>query len=327
MIKNNINTEINKKIMNTQEIYKLAIEIGIKNDLRGEKKVIKYLNRVRKKFDKLDEKTKQKFDLEKLVNPFSDTRVLHDNGKEIKKILIGVDMETPELLLAKQLGDIDLIIAHHPEGKALADLHNVMNMQAHILAECGVPINIAESLMKTRINETSRSIAPINHNRSVDTAKILDLNFACVHTPCDNLAAMYLTKLFNEKNPEHIEDILELLNEIPEYQKASQTNSGPRLFTGNSENSCGKIAVSEFTGGTSGSKEIYEKLSQAGVGTIISMHMGEAHRKEAEKAHINVVIAGHISSDSLGINLFLDELEKKEIKVVTCSGVTRVKRT
>ncbi len=54
--------------------------------------------------------------------------------------------------------------------------------------------------------------------------------------------------------------------------------------------------------------------------------MSEEHRKEAEKSHINVVVAGHISSDSLGMNLMLDELEKRGIEVVACSGLTRVKR-
>jgi hypothetical protein len=38
------------------------------------------------------------------------------------------------------------------------------------------------------------------------------------------------------------------------------------------------------------------------------------------------VIAGHMSSDSLGMNQFLDELERKGIEVITCSGLTRVSR-
>jgi hypothetical protein len=62
------------------------------------------------------------------------------------------------------------------------------------------------------------------------------------------------------------------------------------------------------------------------VGTVIAMHQSEEHKKEAEKAHINVVIAGHISSDSVGMNLFLDELEKKGIEIIPCSGLIRVSR-
>jgi len=39
-----------------------------------------------------------------------------------------------------------------------------------------------------------------------------------------------------------------------------------------------------------------------------------------------VVIAGHISSDSLGVNQFLDELEKRSIEIIPCSGLIRVSR-
>ena len=57
--------------------------------------------------------------------------------------------------------------------------------------------------------------------------------------------------------------------------------------------------------------------------------MKEEYREEAEKAHLNIVIAGHMASDSIGMNLFLDELVKKGIEVITCSGLirhTRVKK-
>jgi len=40
-----------------------------------------------------------------------------------------------------------------------------------------------------------------------------------------------------------------------------------------------------------------------------------------------VVIAGHISSDNLGINLMLDELQKKgSLKILDCSGFRRFSR-
>jgi hypothetical protein len=81
-----------------------------------------------------------------------------------------------------------------------------------------------------------------------------------------------------------------------------------------------------MTGGTSGSESSYEKLSQAGIGTIVGMHMTDKHRKEAEKHHFNVVIAGHISSDSLGMNLLLDGIEQKGVEIIPCSGMIRHKR-
>ncbi len=82
-----------------------------------------------------------------------------------------------------------------------------------------------------------------------------------------------------------------------------------------------------MTGGTGGPKDIYRNLANSGVSTVVGMHLGEEHRKEAEKSHINVVIAGHISSDNVGINLMLDEIQKKNrLKVVACSGFRRFAR-
>ncbi|MBU4375719.1 NGG1p interacting factor NIF3 [Patescibacteria group bacterium] len=313
--------------MTIQQIYELAVNMGVKADLRGREKVKKYLELAKKKYEKLDKEQKQEFDKEKLTNPYSDTRILVDNRKkEIKKILAGIDMEGAELLLADKMGDIDLVISHHPKGKALADLHSVMDLQAQVLADYGVPINIAESVLRPRISEVNRGMSPINHNRPVDMAKLLKLNYMCVHTPADNLGADFLVKLIEKKKPEFVEDVLKMLKEILEYKEAVKLNAGPALFTGRPENSCGKVVVTEFTGGTSGAKEIYEKMANAGIGTIIGMHMREEHRKEAEKYHLNVVIAGHMASDSLGMNLFLDELEKKGIEAVPCSGLIRIKR-
>ena len=59
-----------------------------------------------------------------------------------------------------------------------------------------------------------------------------------------------------------------------------------------------------------------EKLADAGVGTIIGMHMGQELRDEADKHNMHVIIAGHMSSDSVGINLFLDELERHGVKTI-----------
>lgn len=315
--------------MKTKDIYEKAIKMGMESDLRGNEEVEKVLGRLNKKYESLSDKEKEAFDMEKLNNPYSDSRVLFDNGREVKKIMAGIDMETPELMLAKYRGDIDLVLAHHPEGIALADLSDVMKLQSNVLAKYGVPINIAESVIKPRISEVNRGLSPINHDRSVDAARMLDLNFMCVHTPADNLGANYLVNLFKEKESEieTVGDIIKILEEIPEYKEAGKRKAGPMIFAGSEDNSCGKIVVTEFTGGTSGSKDIYEKMSQYGIGTVIGMHMSEEHRKEAEKHHINVVIAGHMASDSLGMNLLLDEIEKQGIEVVPVSGLIRVKRS
>ncbi len=313
--------------MRIKEIFNLAIEMGIKADFRGREGVEKFLERKKERFEKLSSDKKEDFDKEALENPYLDSRIYNiADDREVKRVLAGIDIESAEILLAKEIGDIDLVIAHHPVGKGLAHLADVMDLQCDVLSYYGVPINIAEGLMKERISEVARGINAVNHQRTVDAAKILKINLINSHTPCDNLAAKFLKEKIDENKPERIEDLMALLRKIPEYQRAIEIGAGPKIFVGEPERRCGKIALTEITGGTEGSPKLYEKMAQAGIGTVVGMHLSEDRRKEAEAANINVVIAGHMSSDSLGMNLFLDELEKKEIEIIPCSGLIRVSR-
>lgn len=316
--------------MKLREIYEQAVRLGIEADLRGEEEVKRILTQTQKEFEELKEEDKPFFDAEKLFNPFSDTRILYGNDDvEVKRILAGIDMEVGEVLLADRLREkgagVDLILSHHPEGMALAALYEVMHLQEDILYGLGVPVNVAEGLLASRISEVHRGLMPLNHNRAVDAARLLDFPLMCVHTPADNLVTRFLNQLFSEKNPRTVGEVVKVLKEISEYQEARKIKAGPEVIVGSEKKRAGKIYV-DMTGGTSGSSTAYEKLAQAGVGTVVVMHMPEKHRTEAEKNHLNVVIAGHIASDSLGLNLFLDTLEPQGVEILPCSGLIRVRR-
>jgi len=311
-----------------REIYELALQKGIAADPRGEAEVRKILEKQRKEYEDLKESEKKEFDLEKLKNPYSDTRILNgDESWEVRGVLSGIDIEVGEVLLADRLREkgkpIDLIVSHHPEGRAMASLYEVMHLQEDILHRLGVPINVAEGILAGRIAEVGRRLLPINHNRAVDAARLLAFPFMCVHTPADNLVTKFLEAFFAEKGPETVSDVVKTLKELPEYREAVKVNAGPKVIVGKEKGRAGKIFV-DMTGGTGGAKEAFEKLATAGIGTVVCMHISEEHRKEAEKHHINVVVAGHIASDSLGMNLFLDELEQRGVEILTCSGLIRV---
>src|SRR3989344_6278962 len=234
-------------MLTIKQIYNLAIELGIKNDLRGQALVRHKLVRVKKQYDDLKSAHQAEFDRERLINPFSDTRFFGNPDKKIKRILAGIDIDVSELLLAKELEKsgkpIDLVLAHHPLGPALAGLHEVMDLQVELMAFYGVPINIAESLMHIRMSEVARGLSPVNHNRVIDAARLLGLNLMCVHTPADNMVANFLDKEIKKeaKNIETVGDLLKLLKKIPEYKEAIKQKSGPRLFTGKESNYTGKI--------------------------------------------------------------------------------------
>jgi hypothetical protein len=120
---------------------------------------------------------------------------------------------------------------------------------------------------------------------------------------------------------------MDFLKDIPEYKYAKTFGNGPTILCGSKDSKCGKIFV-DMTGGTEGPIEMIEKLANAGVGTIVGMHFSEKHYKEMGKYKINAIVAGHISSDNLGVNLMLDGLEKKygQLEFVECSGFRRFRR-
>jgi putative NIF3 family GTP cyclohydrolase 1 type 2 len=313
------------------KIYDFLVSCGKEVDPRPKSQLEKILAQEKEDYRGLKEGEKKYFDVERLKNPYADSRLLYgDKDKEIKKILVGIDIDTGELLIADRLRaagkKIDLVIAHHPQGIGLAGLHDVMGIHVDVLAQAGVPINVAEGLMKERIGEVERKISAANHMRVMDAARLLDIPLMCMHTAADNHVYSFVQKLMDSKKPQTLEEIIKLLLQVPEYQKARQNKAGPKILMGSPRSQAGKILV-DMTGGTEGSKEIFSRLANVGIGTIICMHLSEEHFTKVKDQHINVIIAGHIASDSVGLNLLLDKLEKEDkFEFITCSGFERVKR-
>jgi len=265
----------------------------------------------------------------KNIESYADTAILYGNpNTEIKKILVGIDIEVGEILLADKIRKregLDLVMAHHPQGRAWLYLPEVMKLQTDLLRRAGVSQNIAQKLVDQRRREVERRLLAQNHMRTVDAARLLNMPLVCAHTPADNHASVFLQSLFTKEKPKKLKDILGLLNAIPEYKMAIKESSGPKILLGSPQRPVGKIFV-EMTGGTEGSKEAFDKLRKAGVRTIVCMHLSEEHFKKVKDVNLNVVIAGHIASDTLGLNLLLDRLEKQEkFQILTCSGFRRVK--
>lgn len=316
--------------MKVADIFQLGLKKAIAADPRGAAGVRRHLARVKKEHDDMKQSEKKYFDAERLTNPYPDSIIHVDNGKtEVKRVLAGIDINSSDILLASQLNErgkkIDLIISHHPEGKALASLHEVMEMTVDVYAQLGVPVHIAEKMFEERVKEVGRGVHPLNHFREIDTAKILGVNFMSTHTITDNLVDHFIRQYLARKKPATVGDIIEALLELPEYQIAKKHGAGPQIIAGGPTHRAGKMLI-EMTGGTNPSSKVYEPLSQYGISTVVGMHMKDESMKQASEYHMNVIIAGHMSSDSLGMNLFLDELEKRGIEIVPCGGLIRVSR-
>ena len=316
--------------MKLSEIFKTAIEMGIKNDPRGEDAVRAELQKERRRYEKLSEKEKEFFDLDKLDNPYPDSRIVFgDTELKVKKVVAGIDIETSELLLVDRLNEkgakIDLLIAHHPIGKGKGSLGDVMSLQCGYMSSVGVLPNVAEGIMAERIKSVSRSVAVNNIFRTVDAARLLNLPLICIHTPADNMVNAYVTDFLAQKNLQTVGEVVEALKEIPEYNLSAKNGVAPKILSGMPDSSIGKIYV-DFTGGTEGAEENFTRLSQAGISTVVVMHTSDKHLEVAKKNYMNVVLAGHISSDSIGLNLLLDKLAANGVETVPFSGLMRVER-
>lgn len=315
--------------MKLGKLYELVVKLGIEQDPRGGK-ISEYFSEIKKKYNKLKAIEKEAFDKESLNNPFADTRILYGNADlQVKKALVGIDIEASEILLADKIRErqgLDLVMSHHPEGVAYAALSDVMQVHSFILSKFGLDREVVGDFVKERVQEVDRKVSPANHSRPVDTAKLLDIAFMCCHTPSDNFVAKYLQETINRAKPKKVSEVLGILYKIPEYKDALFKKAGPKLILGKPENKIKKVFV-DMTGGTEGPKELFGRLSQAGVDTIVCMHLSEEHFAKAKPEHINVIVAGHIASDTVGLNLILDKIEQREkLEIVCCSGFKRIRR-
>lgn len=243
-------------------------------------------------------------------------------GDNLKKVVFGVDMEAAELLIAKQI-EADAVITHHPKGgSTMVNFFKVMENQIERMVAAGVPINKAQKVLRERMDQVERGNHVGNYDRVVSAAKVLGMPFVGIHTPADLMAETivqtHLDMVLSGKPKAKVQDVINALMEIPEYEK---TLAQPAVRVGSSESYAGKVWVT-MAGGTSGGVEVAKAYFDAGVGTLVVMHMPEDAIKAVKAQNIgNVVVAGHMASDSVGINAIIGELEAKGLEVVRMAGV------
>ncbi|MBU2044248.1 MAG: NGG1p interacting factor NIF3 [Candidatus Omnitrophica bacterium] len=314
--------------MKLKELYREIVNKGIQEDVRSSKEIAALLAGKKNEFEALRKSRKEFFDQDALFNPFDDSRIIWGNPEaKIRSMIVGIDVDGAELLLVDRLKgkgeNIDLAVSHHPQGAAYAQFYGVMDLQVNVFSQEGISLSVSENLLNNRKAEVARRVSAANHLRGPDVARLLKINFLCMHTPCDNCAYQYLKRALGKTKPKNLGEIIDLLYVIPEYAQAAKNNNPPEITLGNRKSGCKKIHL-EFTGGTEGPKEIYKELASQGVDTIIAMHQSDEHFQKCKEHNINVVIASHIASDNLGVNIMLDHLEKKgKFKVYEFGGFRR----
>jgi hypothetical protein len=137
-----------------------------------------------------------------------------------------------------------------------------------------------------------------------------------VHTPLDEVGRKIMSAQINSriKKDSKVQEVVSALKELPEFKNAV-TKIMIRL--GKPENPAGKVVVSHGAG-TNGGYDIAKTYFKHGIGTVVYIHigLGDLERLKADGVG-NLIVTGHIASDSVGINPLIRELEKRNISVTT----------
>jgi hypothetical protein len=250
---------------------------------------------------------------------------VHVRGEAIRRVLATIDCDVGDLLLARELG-CDAVLSHHPEGEASLHGWNLIRRQIDQLAEWGVSVEKAEAAIQRRIRSVELNSHGRNYGRVVQAARLLELPFLNVHLPCDVIARRLIAEKlarFNEPSSRAtVADVIATLQEFPEQRLAA---TQPRIRLGAPDSLAGRVAVA-MAGYTNGGVDVLKAYFEAGVGTVLMMHFPEGDLKEAMEQRLagNLVITGHMASDSIGINFYLDELERLGLEIVRAGGIIAV---
>jgi hypothetical protein len=235
-------------------------------------------------------------------------------GKDIKKVLFGVDLGVPELLLGHQL-EYDCCLAHHPQGgKAFVKYYEVLLKHKDQLQKAGIPEKEAEKAVEPLVEMAQITSQARNLYHAPSVAEKLRMPYLNIHNPLDELGRRIMDETVQKavNKDSTVQDVVDALMTLPEFAAAT---TKIRVVLGDVNNAAGDIVVAHGAG-TNGGYSVAKAYFEHGVGTVIYIHVKPGDLlKLKEYGKGNLIVSGHISSDMVGINPYLEELRKRGIIV------------
>jgi hypothetical protein len=245
---------------------------------------------------------------------------------EVRRVYVGIDVDIAELLLARALG-LDGVIAHHPIGsRARLDMPAVIERhEAQMKAE-GIPADLAHEMMVARRDPVAHALHTSNYDRVVEAARQLQMPLMNIHLAADIVGRQYFIDFVGRAVDGHGTRVGSLVDELKTIPEMEASLVQPELWLGSNDNPVGRWLV-QMAAGTNGGAAIYRTYYEHGINTILAMHVDDRDLRELEQLQLplaNLVITGHMPSDSIGMNRIIAALEQRGIEVIAGSGVIRV---
>ena len=253
----------------------------------------------------------------------ADSQVHVEASTDVRRVLFGIDIGLAEILFAREAG-YDAVIAHHPiGGSAEIDFHRVVRRQIDQMVAEGVPLDTAEKAIDQRLERPHRLLHIANVNRVVDTARLIGFPVANIHLACDIITRQSIIDLFSSRadSASTVGDAISWLNEFPEIVRG---HTRPEAWLGDPGMLLGRHTVA-IAGGTNGGHPVFREYFRAGIDTIVAMHIAEEDlarlRADPLAEGRALLLTGHMSADSIGINQVIAGLEARGIAVTRTSGI------
>ena len=189
----------------------------------------------------------------------------------------------------------------------------------------GIPADVAHEMMVARQRPVAHSLHTTNYDRVVDAARQLQMPTMNIHLAADLIGRQFFIDFVGRVVDGGATTVGSLIGELKTIPEMEASLVQPELWLGKAENPVGRWVV-QMAAGTNGGAPVYRTYYEHGIDTILAMHIDERDLRELEQLQrpaANLVITGHIPSDSIGMNRVIDALEKQGIEVIAGSGVIR----
>lgn len=245
---------------------------------------------------------------------------------DVRRVFLGIDVDVGELLLARELG-VDGVIAHHPIGsKARLGLPAVVGRHEEQMKAEGIPANLAHQVMLARREPIAHALHTANYDRVIDAARQLQMPLMNVHLAADIIGRQFFIDFVRRIVDDGATTAGALVAELRTIPEMEASLVQPEQWLGRPESPVGRWIV-QMAAGTNGGAPVYRTYYEHGINTILAMHIDDRDLRELEQLKLpqaNLVITGHMPSDSIGMNRVIAALEEQGIEVIAGSGVIRV---
>jgi len=247
---------------------------------------------------------------------------IHHPGEGIERILFGIDLKGSELKMAADLR-FDCAISHHPVG-GLSTLrfHRVLERHVDQMISAGVSRETAEETMAATIESRRILSSMTNYDHDPSVARLLDLPYLNIHTPLDEIGRRRMAEVADGVDADAT--AAELIDRFYEtFGEFRNAETEIEVHVGTPTNRLGRIAVSHGAG-TNGGYPVAKAYFDAGIDTVIYIHCRPDDAKKLRDEFGDaktLIITGHIASDSVGINPYVDRLRDEGLDVTVFSGI------